>query len=161
MSDLLPRNGRKPFQGGGPIEYVDVQKGSALLDALSLSSTLTLISTVIWPNLIGTLALLGQLGTMVCFCTLFIRVKEGYLMWQFGPGWVRGKVALPEIETCRVVRRRLAYGWGSCRTQRGWAFNPAGALALEIVYGGGRRLRLGTPRAHELRHILVTWRASF
>lgn len=138
-----------------------MQKSSLPLAVLSLSSTLTLVSTVIWPHLVGTLALLAQLVAMVCFCTLFIRVKDGYLRWQFGPGWIRGKIARSEIEHSRVIRSRLAYGWGFRRTERGWTFDPAGALTLEILYGGGKRLRLGTPRAHELHSFLVNWRANF
>ena len=154
MSDSLSHNGHKPPQLAPPTEYADVQKRSLLVDALSLSSTLTLISTLIWPHIIGTLGLIAQLVAAVCFCTLFIRIKDGYLMWQFGPGWIRGKVALSEIESSRVVRSRLAYGWGFRRSKRGWGFNQSGTLALEIFYGGGKRLRLGTRRAYELQHMI-------
>jgi hypothetical protein len=126
-----------------PTEFVDVQKGSLPVNGLMVSSALTIIATVIWPHIILSLFLIAQLASAVCFCTLFIRIKDGYLMCQFDPGWIRGKVALSEIESSRIVRSRLAYGWGFCRDERGRSFNRSGALALEILYCGGKRLSCG------------------
>jgi hypothetical protein len=154
MSNSPSRNGRKPPQIDAPTEYADVQKGTLLVDVLSVSSALTVISTIVRPHIIETIALLLQLATLVCVCTLFIRVKDGYLMWQYGPGWIRGKVALSDIESSQIVTSRLAYGWSYRRDKRNWNFNRQGATVLEILYCGGKRLGLGTSRAAELRHII-------
>ena len=152
MSTSPSRNGRRPPQVAAPTEYVDVQKGTLLVNILLVSSALTIVSTVVWPHIIETVALILQLATAVCFCTLFIRIKDGYLMWQFGPGWIRGKVALSEIVSSRVVRSRLAYGWGFLRGTREWSFDRKGALALEILW----RRQAFAPR-HTARHRAATF----
>jgi hypothetical protein len=135
-------------------EYVDVQKGHLLIGVLAITSASTLIASVVWPYLILSLLLLAQLASAVCFWTLFIRVREGHLFWQFGPGWIRGKVALHDIIDSSVVTTRLAYGWGFEPRWWGWRFDRSKALALVIHLRGGKRLRLGTSRAWELQHFL-------
>jgi hypothetical protein len=140
-------------------EYSDVQKGYPLIYLLALTSLATLASTwFVRPPIITTLLLMPQLASLVCFCTLFIRISDGCLNWQFGPGWIRGQVLLSEIITTHIVRTPCAYGWGFCRTARGWRFNRGGALAIEIHCRGGRRFRLGTTRAHELQHFVESAR---
>jgi hypothetical protein len=136
-------------------EYSDVQKGYPLIYLLTLTSLVTLCSTwIIRPPILATLLLIPQLVSLVCFCTLYIRIRDGRLDWQFGPGWIRGHLLLSQIVTTHIVRTPCAYGWGFCRTTRGWRFHRGGALAIEIHCRGGRRLRLGTTRAHELQHFV-------
>ena len=138
-----------------PAEFIDVQRGGPLITVLSISSALTIIATAIWPHVLGTMALLMQLAAAVCFCTLFIRVKKGLLRWQFGPGWIRGKMPLSEITGTTLVRTPFAYGWGLERTKWGWRFNRKGALAIVIRRREGQCLRLGTARAAELQQFLA------
>lgn len=136
-------------------EYVDVQSGLPLTALLALTSFATIASTkLLGPHLIVTLLLFPQLVGMVCFCSLVIRVKEGVLSWKSGPGWLRGQVPLAQIVSMRVIKTRLAFGWGLRRSRFGWRFARETALALELHCRGGRRLRLGTARAHELRRFL-------
>ena len=135
-----------------PAEFFDFQNGLLLVGVLATSSLATL--GWIWiagPHIGKTLLLVLQLWAIVCFCTLLIRVKDGFLTWRFGPGWIRGQVALSDIVTTHIVLSPLAYGWGFRRTLRGWRFHHMGALAIEIQCQGGRRLRLGTSRAHQLQ----------
>lgn len=139
--------------------YVDVQKGRLLVGILSISSAATLVASAVWPQLILSVLLLVQLASAVCFCTLFIRVKDGHLLWQFGPGWIRGKVALTEVINVDVVTSRLAYGWGFQPTRWSWRFDRSRALAVVIHLRGGKRLRLGTSRAHELQRFLASHHA--
>lgn len=145
-----------------PAEYVDVQKGYPLVALLATTSLATLGSTwMAGPHLAATLILFPQLASMVCFCTLLIRVKDGGLTWRFGPGWIHGRIPLSEIVTTHIVMSPFAYGWGFRRTLSGWRFHHWGALAIVIHCRGGKRLRLGTSRAHELQQFLATHRASF
>lgn len=138
-----------------PGEYVDVQKGYLLVAVLALTSTSTLVfNWISGPHIALTLLLILQLATMVCFCTLFIRIRNGELTWQFGPGWVRGKVALSDISSSHIVTSPLAYGWVLQRSERGWSFRWSGALAVELRCEGGVRVRLGTSRAHELHYFI-------
>lgn len=139
----------------GEVEYVDVQKGYPLLCLLAVTSLATLAATwFVRPPILTTLILLPQLVAFVCFCTLFIRVREDCLAWQFGPGWIRGEVLLSQVATTQIVMSPFAYGWGFRRSVRGWTFHPGGALAIVILCRDGKRLRLGTPRAHELQHVI-------
>ncbi|HSI14969.1 MAG TPA: hypothetical protein VK961_23150 [Chthoniobacter sp.] len=135
--------------------FVDVQKGYPLIYLLTATSFVTLVSTwFVSPPYVATLLLLPQLAALVCFCTLFIQVKEGCITWQFGPGWIRGRVLLSEVVTTRIILSPFAYGWGFRRIGSHWRFHRDGALALEIIYRGRRRLRLGTTRAHALQHCI-------
>jgi hypothetical protein len=145
VSHSSSRNGQKPSPAFALTEYVDVQKGTQLVNILGLTSALTIVSTLVRPHVIETIALLLQLATAVCFCAFFIRIKDGYLLWQYGPGWIRGKVALSAIESSRVVRSRYIYRCG---------FNLKAGPVLEIFHSGDKRLRLSTPRAEELRHLI-------
>jgi hypothetical protein len=149
-------NGQSPHRPAAqPAEYVDVQKGYPLVCVLAVTSLTTLgFSWIVGAHLLASLILFAQLAVMVCFCTLLIRVKDGCLTWQFGPGWIRGKVALSAVVTTHIVMSPFAYGWGFRRTGQGWCFDRKGAPAIEIHCRGGKRLRLGTSRAHELQHFL-------
>src|ERR1700744_2987038 len=101
---LMDTNEQRPQRG---VEYVDLQKGYPLLAVLSVTSLVTLASTwIVRPPIIKTLFLLPQLALLVCYCSLFIRVTDGCLTWQFGPGWIRGKVLLSQVVTTQIVRNR-------------------------------------------------------
>jgi hypothetical protein len=135
--------------------YADVQKGYPLLWTLAATSVATFVSTwFVRPPYLATLLLLPQLAALVCFCTLFIRVSGGCLTWQFGPGWIRGRILLSDIVTTRIILSPFAYGWGFRQTGSGWRFHRDGALALEILCVGGKRLRLGTTKAHALQQFI-------
>lgn len=138
-----------------PIEFVDLQKGHPLIFALGVTSFLTFCSTwVVKPPYLATLVLVPQLAVLICFCTLFIRVRDGWLFWQFGPGWIRGKILLSDVVTTHIVMTPFAYGWGFLRTPSGWKFRGRGALAVQIRTRGGKCLRLGTTRAHALQQVI-------
>jgi hypothetical protein len=137
-------------------EYIEVQRGFPLVAAHALSSLMTL--SLMWlagPHLLVTMILLPQLFCMVCFCTLRIRVTHGWLLWRYGPGWIRRRLPLSQIESVNIVMTPFTYGWGFRRTLHGWRFNRLGSLAVEIRCQDGKRLRLGTPRALELQRILT------
>jgi hypothetical protein len=83
-------------------------------------------------------------------CVLAV-TSLGTLNWQFGTGWIHGKVLLSQLVTNRIVRTRFACGWGFGRSSRGMHCDRGGTLALEIRCRDGKRLRLGATRAHELQ----------
>jgi len=156
MTILMPtkrRTSRRPPVQ--PLEWVDVQTSYPLLAVLGTAIFAVLVWTwVAGPHIVRTLLLPALGWAMVCFCTLRICVTEGCLSWQFGPGWIRGRVPLSEMVTTHIVMSPWAYGWGFHRTIWGWRFHRGGALALEIHCRNGKRLRLGTTRAHELQHLI-------
>lgn len=142
-------------QPSGRISYVDLQKGHPLIFVLAVTSFLTFCSTwFVRPPYVATFLLIPQLAALICFCTLFIRVWDGYLCWQYGPGWIRGRVLLADIVTTHILITPFAYGWGFLRTPSGWKFRSKGALAVEIRTRDGKRFRLGTMRAHMLQHVI-------
>jgi hypothetical protein len=155
MLALIAINEQSPDNNGEYAEYSDLQKGYPLLCLLVFTSATTFASTwIVRPPIVATFILIPQLASLVCFCTLFIRVRNGFLFWQFGPGWIRGQVSLSQIVTTRIVMSPFAYGWGFRHSVRGWRFHRGGALAIEIQCRDGKRLRLGTTRAHQLQYFI-------
>ncbi len=150
------RDEQKQAASGAPVEFADVQKGSPLVWLLMIGSAVAITGSAILPNLVWSIAVIAQSVAAVCFCTLSIRITNTQLLWQFGPGWIRGKVVLSEIESVKVSRTRFAYGWGFERTKRGWRFNPNGALTIFIRGKNGTRLQLGISRAYELQDFLAS-----
>ncbi len=84
------------------------------------------------------------------FATLTTEIKDGALECRFGPGLVRRRFLLSEIQEAREVRNHWYYGWGIRITPHGMLFNVSGLDAVEIILMGGGRFRIGTDRPSEL-----------
>jgi len=69
---------------------------------------------------------------------------------RFGPGPIRKRVKLNEIESCKVVKNHWYYGWGIRLTPHGILYNVSGFYAVEIKLRTGRLYRIGTDTPQEL-----------
>jgi hypothetical protein len=88
---------------------------------------------------------------LVLFSTLSVVISDDTLDVRFGPGVVRRRTKLSDIESCRVVKNPFYYGWGIRRTPYGWLYNVSGFSAVEVKLKTGGTFRIGTDVPEELQ----------
>jgi hypothetical protein len=49
---------------------------------------------------------------IILFASLTIRITKNELRWHFGPGLIRKKVALADIQQAEIITTKFIYGWG-------------------------------------------------
>ncbi len=87
---------------------------------------------------------------LVLFSSLTVVIWEEDLEARFGPGPIRKRVKLNEIESCQVVKNHWYYGWGIRLTPHGVLYNVSGFHAVEIKLRTGKKFRIGTDVPQEL-----------
>ena len=87
---------------------------------------------------------LGLLFSLVAFRSLTVTADDEQIELWFGPGWIRRKFALADIESCRPVRNSILLGWGIRWFPGCWTFNVSGLQAVELKMKDGKRFRIGT-----------------
>ena len=70
-------------------------------------------------NWIAIAVLIVLAVALVLFPSLTVAIREEELLVQFGPGVIRKRFKLNEIESCQVVRNHWYYGWGIRLTPHG------------------------------------------
>jgi len=91
---------------------------------------------------------------LVLFSSLTVVIWEEELEVRFGPGPIRKRFKLNEIESCQVVKNRWYYGWGIHLTPHGVLFNVSGFHAVEIKLRTGKKFRIGTDVPQELEEAI-------
>lgn len=91
---------------------------------------------------------------LVLFATLTVEIDEQHLRIRFGPGVIRKKFSLQDIEGHRLVKNNWYYGWGIRRTPHGWLWNVSGLDAIELLLKNGKKFRIGTDDPEGLRGVL-------
>lgn len=91
---------------------------------------------------------------LILFYSLTVEIANDYLKFYFGIGLIKFKINIEEIYSCEIVKNPWYYGWGIRLTPNGWLYNISGFQALEINLKNGKRFRLGTDEAEELRKTL-------
>ncbi len=94
---------------------------------------------------------------MVClglFCSLTVRVGEDVVEIRFGPGLVRKRFPIRDIESCRMVKTSRYDGWGIHHTKGGWLFNVSGFGAVEITMRNGKKYRIGSDEPEKLEEAI-------
>jgi hypothetical protein len=81
-------------------------------------------------------------------------IWEEELEARFGPGPIRKRFKLNEIESCQVVKNHWYYGWGIRLTPHGWLYNVSGFHAVEIKLRTGKKFRIGTDVPQELEEAI-------
>ncbi len=87
---------------------------------------------------------------LVLFSSLTVVIWEEQLEVRFGPGPIRKRFKLSEIESCKVVKNHWYYGWGIRLTPHGVLYNVSGFHAVEIKLRTGKKFRIGTDVSQEL-----------
>ena len=86
----------------------------------------------------------------ILFASLTIRVTESELRWHFGPGLIRKKVALADIQQTEITATKFIYGWGIHLTPQGWLYNVSGFKAVAFKLKNGKQFMLGTDEPEKL-----------
>ena len=123
----------------------------ALAVGLLLITTLMAIQAFNWIAF-AVLIILG--ASLVLFASLTVVLWEDLLEIRFGPGLIRKKFHLKDIESCQVVKNPWYYGWGIHLTPHGWLYNVSGSYAVEIRIKTNRKYRIGTDVPHELEEAI-------
>ena len=92
--------------------------------------------------------------TGLLFSSLTIEVTESELVWFFGPGIFKKRVARSEIASAEPAHNSWWWGWGVHLTSGGWLYNVHGLEAVEIIQKDGKRFRLGTDEPEALASAL-------
>ncbi|MDD5038577.1 MAG: hypothetical protein PHN78_04610 [Dehalococcoidales bacterium] len=87
---------------------------------------------------------------LILFSSLTVVIWEDELEIRFGPGLIRRKFKVRDIELCQVVRNSWYYGWGIRSTPHGCLYNVSGFDAVEIKLKTGKKYRIGTDAPREL-----------
>ena len=87
---------------------------------------------------------------LVLFSSLTVVIWEEELEVRFGPGPIRKRFKLNEIESCKVVKNHWYNGWGIRLIPHGILYNVSGFYAVEIKLRTGKQYRIGTDTPHEL-----------
>ncbi|MFC2021455.1 hypothetical protein ACFLU1_06740 [Chloroflexota bacterium] len=91
---------------------------------------------------------------LVLFSSLTVVIREEELEVRFGPGPIRKRFKLNEIESCQVVKNHWYYGWGIRLTPHGVLYNVSGFDAVEIKLRTGKKFRIGTDVPRELEEAI-------
>ena len=98
--------------------------------------------------------------TGLLFSSLTIEVTASELVWSFGPGFLKKRVALSGIASAAPARNKWWWGWGVHLTPRGWLYNVDGLDAVEITQKDGASFRLGTDEPQALAQSLGIYDAG-
>lgn len=87
---------------------------------------------------------------LVLFASLTVQVDEEAVEARFGPGLVRFRFPLAEIESVATITTPWWYGRGIHWVGDGWLYNVAGPGAVELTLRGGGRPRIGSDEPERL-----------
>jgi len=132
-------------------QYEHTQVGYLII--VAMVTTMVLISIILATSglnwiAIGVLVIIAI--ALVLFSSLTVVICEEELEVRFGPGLVRKRIKLDEIESCKVVKNRWFYGWGIRLTPHGVLYNVSGFHAVEIKLRTGKQFRIGTDVPQDL-----------
>jgi len=91
---------------------------------------------------------------VVLFHRLMVIIDEEELVVQFGPGVIRKRFKLNEIESCQVVKIPWYYGWGIRATPQGMVFRVSGFHAVKVKLTTGKEFLIGTDVPQELEEAI-------
>jgi hypothetical protein len=105
-------------------------------------------------NWIAVAVLIVLAVIVVLFHSLTVVINEEELVVQFGPGTIRKRFKLNEIESCQAVRIPWYYGWGIRPTPQGMVFRVSGFDAVHLRLVGGKEFLIGTDVPQELEETI-------
>ena len=105
-------------------------------------------------NWIAAVVLVVLVVVLALFHSLTVIISGEELVVQFGPGAIRRRFKLNEIESCQAVRIPWYYGWGIRLTPQGMVFRVSGFHAVQIRLNTGREFVIGTDVPQELEEAI-------
>jgi hypothetical protein len=137
---------------GGVSSYRHTQPGHTLRVALGAGVLLCIVLWISAPAnasrvdprwIMGGAAMVLVLSAAL-FWSLTVEIAGGDLRLAFGPGLIRRRWGIRDIESCQAVTNPWWYGWGIHYTPRRWLYNVSGWHAVEIRLRSGKTARIGT-----------------
>jgi len=108
------------------------------------------------------IAILGVLAVvLVLFHSLTVIINEEELVVRFGPGTIRKRFRLNEIESVQAIRVPWYCGWGIRGSPQGMVFRVSGFDAVHVKLSTGRKYLIGTDVPQELEQAIrqaITYR---
>ena len=135
--------------------YEHTQVGYLII--VAISSAMVLVGIVlanVGTNWIAIGVLVVMAIALVLFSSLTVVIWEEELEVRFGPGPIRKRFKLNEIESCQVAKNPWYYGWGIRLTPNGMLFRVSGFHAVEIKLRTGKRYFVGTDVPQELEEAI-------
>ncbi len=135
--------------------YEHTQVGYLIISAMAAGMVLigvVLANAGISWIAIGVLVVIAI--ALVLFSSLTVVIGEAELEARFGPGPIRNRFKLNEIESCQIVKNHWYYGWGIRLTPHGVLYNVSGFHAVEIKLRTGKKFRIGTDVPQELEEAI-------
>ena len=125
--------------------YEHTQVGYFIIVAITAAMVaIGIILAAAGTNLIVITVLVILAVALVLFPSLTVVISEEELLVRFGPGVIRKRFKLNEIESCRAVRNPWYYGWGIRLTPHGMLFRVSGFHAVQIELVTGKKYLIGT-----------------
>ncbi|MFC1871899.1 hypothetical protein ACFLYF_05860 [Chloroflexota bacterium] len=131
--------------------YEHTQVGYLII--VAMAATMVMIGIILANSginwiAIGVLIIIAV--ALVMFGSLTVVIWEEELEVRFGPGPIRKRFKLSEIESCKVVKNHWYNGWGIRLIPHGILYNVSGFYAVEIKLRTGKQYRIGTDVPQEL-----------
>jgi len=105
-------------------------------------------------NVIAIAVLVVVAVALVLFPSLTVIIWEEELIVQLGPGAIRKRFRLNEIQSCQAIKIPWYYGWGIRLTPRGMLFRVSGFHAVHIKLTSGKEYVIGTDLPQELEEAI-------
>lgn len=102
--------------------------------------------------LIGVFLVIGV--CLKIFSSLTVSIDDETLKISFGSGIIEKEFYLKEIESSKIVKNRLYYGWGIHITPKGWLYNVSGFYSVQIKMKSGKRYLIGTDEPEKLKAVI-------
>ena len=130
--------------------YTHTQVGWLMMVSVGIGVVLAGYFGILYSNWFGISVAVILIVCVILSPNLTVSVDGDSIEIRFGPGLIRKKFKLKDINSCTVVRNRLWYGWGIRWMPKGWLFNVSGLDAVELLMRNGKVYRIGTDEPHKL-----------
>jgi len=135
--------------------YEHTQVGYLIIVALVAAMvTIGIILATAGAHWIAIAVLVVLAIALVLFSSLTVVISEEELLVQFGPGVIRKRFKLNEIESCQAIKIPWYYGWGIRLTPQGMLFRVSGFRAVQIKLITGKEYLIGTDVPQELEEAI-------
>lgn len=135
--------------------YEHTQVGYLIIVAIAAAMiAIGIILATSGINVIAIAVLVVLAVALVLFPSLTVTICEEELIMQFGPGVIRKRFRLNDIQSCQAIRIPWYYGWGIRLTPRGTLFRVSGFHAVHIKLTSGKEYIIGTDVPQELEEAI-------
>ncbi len=130
------------------VGYLIIAVMAAVIVLIGVILAITGINWIAIGVLVVIMVALGLLSSLT------VVIEEDGVEVRFGPGLIRKRFELSEIESCQVVKIPWYYGWGIRLTSHGWLYRVSGFDAVEIKLRTGKKFRIGTDVPQEFEEAI-------